>query len=334
LKRESEGLAISIKGIKTMPTRPPQSTLYFGKIHLSSLFLFLLLPSLISGSVQAAETMADLVDSEVKELFQNLKFTEGPLWHPDGYLLFSDIPANRICKWTPDGKTSVFREPSSKSNGLTLDGQNRLVAAEQWERRVTVTQPDGKVECVAGMFEGKPFNSPNDVVVHSSGAFYFTDPSYGLEGRKQDQPVQGVYRVGKPGEAPRLVVKDSFKQPNGLAFSPDEKVLYVGDSEADFINAYDVQADGSLTNERRFCTIKNPDGMKVDQKGRLFTSSAEGISVFQPDGTLVGAIRFPQQPANCAFGGKDLKTLFVTARTGVYSVRLKTPGLPTGKRNP
>jgi sugar lactone lactonase YvrE len=278
--------------------------------------------------------MADLVDSEVKELSKDLKFTEGPLWHPDGYLLFSDIPANRICKWTPDGKTSVFREPSSKANGLTLDGQNRLVAAEQWERRVTVTQPDGKVECVAGLFEGKPFNSPNDVVIHSSGAIYFTDPSYGLEGRKQDQPVQGVYRVAKPGEAPHLVVKDSFKQPNGLAFSPDEKILYVGDSEVGFINAYDVQPDGSLKNERRFCTVKNPDGMKVDQKGRIFTSSADGISVFQADGTLVGAIKFPEQPANCAFGDKDLKTLFVTARTGVYSVRVKTPGLPTGKRNP
>jgi len=316
-----------------MPTHSREHVRYFGKVR-SGLFLLLLLPCLSRVPVQGAEALSDIVDSEVKELAKDLKFTEGPVWVPEGYLLFSDNPVNRLYKWSPDGKTVVFREPCNKANGLSLDLQNRLLVAEQGERRVTVTQADGKIECVAGMFEGKPFNSPNDLVVHSSGALYFTDPTYGLEGRKQEQPVQGVYRVGKPGEAAQRVVKDSFKQPNGLAFSPDEKILYVGDSEADFINAYDVQPDGSLTNERRFCTVKNPDGMKVDQKGRLFTSSADGISVFQPDGTLIGAIRFPQQPANCAFGDKDLKTLFVTARTGVYSVRLKTPGLPTGKRNP
>lgn len=316
-----------------MPTLSREPVRYFGKVRFS-LLLLLLLPCFSQVPVRGAETLSDIVDSDVKEVARDLKFTEGPVWVPEGYLLFSDNPVNRIYKWSPYGKTVVFREPCNKANGLSLDLQNRLLVAEQGERRVTVTQADGKIECVAGMFEGKPFNSPNDLVVHSSGALYFTDPTYGLEGRKQEQPVQGVYRVAKPGEAAQRVVKDRFKQPNGLAFSPDEKVLYVGDSEADFINAYDVQADGSLTNERRFCTVKNPDGMKVDQKGRLFTSSAEGISVFQPDGTLIGAIHFPQQPANCAFGDKDLKTLFVTARTGVYSVRLKTPGLPAGKRNP
>lgn len=298
------------------------------------LFMAILIPLLVLtvfSTAPRAETIQDLVDSKVEEISTQFKFTEGPVWHPDGYLLFSDIPNNKIMKWEEKtGKITAFRDPSGKSNGLTLDLRNRLLAVEHWNRRVSQTSRNGQTKSLTETYKGKKFNSPNDIVVHSNGDIYFTDPEYGLEKREKEQPHQGVYRLGKDGKVALLAA--SFTAPNGLAFSPDEKVLYVADSKEGYINAYDVAADGTLKNERKFCEVAGPDGMKVDEKGRLFTTSREGITVYLPDGTKVGAIAIPQKPANCAFGGADRKTLFVTARTGLYKVRVKTPGCKVGKR--
>ena len=180
------------------------------------------------------------------------EFTEGPIWLHDKGLLFSDINGDSIYR----ADKSVFRKPSGKSNGLTLDRQGRLIACEHWNRRVTRTESDGKVTVVADRYEGKRFNSPNDVVVRSDGVIFFTDPPYGLEQGEAELAFSGVFAVFPNG---RIALLDtSFKRPNGLAFSPDERILYIGDSEESFIRAYDVKEDATLENGRLFCKIPNP----------------------------------------------------------------------------
>jgi len=283
----------------------------------------------IGGNAMCADPLDAIVDGEVQQLADGFKFTEGPVWHPDGHLFFSDIPSDRIHKWHPEEGVSVFREPSGQANGLTIDSENRLLAAEHWNRRVTRAQGDEAPEVIAERFEGGLFNSPNDLVVHSSGAIYFTDPSYGLPPRESEQPCKGVYRIDTSGTL-RLLVSD-MNMPNGLAFSPDEKTLYIADSGDNLIKAFDVAADGSLENGRELDKIGVPDGMRVDEQGRLFSTSDEGVVVYGSDGARIGAIKIPAHPANCAFGGPDRKTLFVTARDGLYSVRVKTPGIAPGK---
>ncbi|MCX7046595.1 MAG: SMP-30/gluconolactonase/LRE family protein [Candidatus Sumerlaeota bacterium] len=294
------------------------------------LCIFCLAP-VISEIGVAAETLDDIVAGKAEELAKDFKFTEGPVWHPDGYLLFSDIPPNRIMKWEPGKGISIFREASGGANGLVLDAQNRLVACEEDARLISRTRADGTTEALAATWEGKRFNSPNDVVMQSNGAIYLTDPTFGLRKRAAEVPAKSVYRIDpKSGEVKRVIEND-FTQPNGLAFSPDEKILYVCDSgTAGFINAYDVAADGSLTNKRKLCDVASPDGMKADEKGRLYVASKPGVSVFRSDGSLIGVIPVPQQPANLAFGGKDRKTLYITARTGLYKVEVKTAGIAAG----
>lgn len=281
-----------------------------------------------TGDKPATETLTNIVEGEIQTLAKGLQFTEGPVWMPQGYLVFSDIPANKMMRWQPDEEVTVFREPSGNSNGLTLNKGNQIIACEHGERRVSLTRVDGSTETLAHEYDDLTLNSPNDVVVHSSGRIYFTDPDYGLEGRKKEQPCNGVYCIDTNGRL-RRIIKDLHK-PNGLAFSPDEKILYVADTEQNFIKAYDVEEDGSVTNGRKFCNVPWPDGFKVDVKGRIFTSSADGIHVFEPDGRDLGAIRVPEMPANCAFGGSDRRTLFITAQHGLYSIRVKAPGIAAG----
>lgn len=267
-----------------------------------------------------------LVSGEVALVSEGFQFTEGPVWLPDGTLIFSDIPADRIYR---EDKT-VFREPSGQSNGLTLDRAGRLIAAEHQNRRISRTEPDGTVTVVADRYEGKRFNSPNDVVVRSDGTIFFTDPPYGLDGGlggpNADLDFSGVFAVSPKGEV-RLLARD-FIKPNGLAFSPDEKTLYIADTEGEHIRAFDVAADGTLSNGRVFCEIPHPDGMKVDAQGNVWSTAGDGVRAIGPAGILIETIKVPAVPSNCAFGDADYKTLFVTARQGVYKVRLTGTGIP------
>lgn len=258
-------------------------------------------------------------------------FTEGPLWRQDGVLLFSDIPADKIYR---DDKT-VYREPSGQSNGLTFDLEGRVLAAEHAGRRVSREEKDGTLTVVAAEFEGKRFNSPNDVIVRSDGMIFFTDPPYGLEGgldgENGELHFSGVFSV-MPGEAAKLLVRD-FLKPNGLTLSPDEKTLYVADSEGDHIRAFDVAEDGSVSNDRVFCEIPGPDGIKTDTDGNVWATAGDGVRVIGPTGDLLETIAFPSQPANCAFGGEDGKTLYATARKSVYKVPVSVKGIfPVGPK--
>ncbi|MCZ6800187.1 MAG: SMP-30/gluconolactonase/LRE family protein [Nitrospirae bacterium] len=272
----------------------------------------------------------------IRRLVTGFQFTEGPIWFSEGnYLLFSDIPANRIFKLTPNGKVSIFREPSGHSNGLTRDRQGRLIACEHGNRRVTRTEQDGSITVLADSFQGKPLNSPNDVVVKFDGAIYFTDPPYGIKSGQQVQPTQGVYRLSPDAKELHVVVQD-FDRPNGLAFSPDQTKLYIDDSSSRrHIRVFDVRKDGSVANGRLFHDMNiqeqgAPDGMKVDEMGHLYCTGPRGIWVFNPAGDHLGTILTPEQPANCAWGDEDFRSLFITARTSVYRVRVIIPGMKVG----
>jgi gluconolactonase len=272
--------------------------------------------------------------SEPERLATGFQFTEGPLWMPDGYLVFSDIPANTIYALRGE-EPEVWRRPSGNSNGLTVDNQGRLVACEHGNRRVSVTEEDGSVVPLATHYEGRRLNSPNDVVVASDGSAYFTDPPYGVQEEQRQLDFQGVYRIGPDDELTLLV--DDFVRPNGLAFSPDESVLYVADTDRDWVRAFDVAADGALGNGRVFYKVEEParlrpDGMKVDSEGNLYIAGWDGVVIVAPDGSHVQTVELPERPANLAFGGPDGRTLFVTARRSVYSFRVRHPGVVVSGR--
>ncbi len=273
-------------------------------------------------------------DSKLERLETGFQFTEGPLWNASkGFLLFSDIPASRIYKWSPDKGAEVFREPSGNSNGLTYDKQGCLLICEHGNRRLSRIDKDGTYTVLADTFRGKPLNSPNDVVAKSDGTVYFTDPTYGIEPHEQELPFQGVYRLDTERRELSLLV-DNFVRPNGLAFSPDEAVLYIGDSSIDkrHVRAFNVDSDGALSHGRVFAEIcselpGNPDGMKVDADGSLYVSAAGGIWVFSEDGGHLGTIRTPEIPSNCAWGDEDWRALFITARTSIYRLRTNVAGV-------
>jgi gluconolactonase len=264
-------------------------------------------------------------------------FLEGPVWHPDGFLLFSDIPASHIYQYRPGGAPEIWRQDSGKSNGLTLDRQGRLIACEHGNRRVSRTEGDGTVVAIAERYEGGRLNRPNDVVCKSDGTIYFSDPPYGanpgaptMTAEEIEQPCNGVYMLRPDGTLVR--VAEDFERPNGLAFSPDERTLYVDDSAKRHVRAFDLLPDGRLANSRVLCDLDHPqpgspDGMKVDAAGNLFVTGATGVWVFEPDGTHLGVIVTPERPANCAWGDPDRRTLYITARTSLYRVRTTVPGI-------
>jgi gluconolactonase len=279
--------------------------------------------------------------AHLEKLADGCIWAEGPVWFADGgYLLWSDIPNNRMLRWIPDVGVSVFRADSNNSNGNTRDRQGRLVTCEHLTRRVTRTEPDGSITVIADRHKGKRLNSPNDVVVKSDGSIWFTDPSYGIltefEGSRSEQEQGGcyVYRVD-PATGDVAVVVDNFVKPNGLAFSPDEKILYIADSAASHdpsaphhIRAFDVVDGKRLTNSRVFADIKtgNPDGFRIDVEGNVWTSTHVGVECYAPDGTLLGRINVPEMVANVAFGGKRRNRLFITATTSLYAVYVNTTG--------
>jgi gluconolactonase len=279
--------------------------------------------------------------AQLDKLADGCIWAEGPVWFADGgYLLWSDIPNNRMLRWMPETGVSTFRAESNNSNGNTRDRQGRLVTCEHLTRRVTRTEPDGSITVIADRYKGKRLNSPNDVVVKSDDSIWFSDPSYGIltefEGSRSEQEQGGcyVYRVDpKTGEIAAVV--EDFVKPNGLAFSPDEKILYVADSAASHdpnaphhIRAFDVVDGRKLTNSRVFCDIKTgiPDGFRIDVNGNLWTSCHAGVECYAPDGTLLGRINVPEIVANVAFGGKRRNRLFITATTSLYAIYVNTTG--------
>lgn len=283
--------------------------------------------------------LLDLIDAdaELEQLGTGCEFTEGPVWHAEGkFLLFSDIPANQMKKWTAEEGITNFRVPSGKSNGLTYDKQGRLVTCEHANRRVSRTEADGTVVTIASHYEGKRLNSPNDVIVKSDGSIYFSDPPYGLtadygiEG-EQDLGFQGVYRLSPDGQTLTLLV-DDFDRPNGLCFSRDESILYIDDTERMHVRAFDVQPDGTITNGRVFAEEEGegsaPDGMKIDVHGNVYLTGPGGIWIFDPSGEHLGVLQTPERAANLGWGGDDWSTLFITASTSLYSIQCKVSGIP------
>ena len=271
-------------------------------------------------------------DARLEKVADGLQFTEGPVWNPAGFLLFSDIPANQIVKFVPGAAPTAFRTPSGNSNGLTYDRAGRLLACEHTNRRVTRQEADGSLTVLASSYDGKKLNSPNDIVVRSDGTIYFTDPPYGIREEQKELPFQGVYKISPEGKL-TLLAQD-FDRPNGIALSPDEKTLYVDDSARLHVRAFAVAPDGSISHGRILAELKSarqgvPDGMKVDRKGNLYVTGPGGVWVFDKRGKHLGTILMAELPANCGWGDADYRTLYLTARTGLYRIRLKIPGFIT-----
>lgn len=282
----------------------------------------------------------------VERLWHGARWCEGPAWFAAGrYLLWSDIPNNRMMRWDEtDGSVSVFRAPSQNSNGNTVDRQGRLVTCEHLTRRVTRTEHDGSITVLAESFEGKRLNSPNDVVVHSDGSIWFSDPTYGIltdyEGDLADPELTGchVYRIDPQGRKVTQMTND-FAKPNGLAFSPDEKHLYIADTGATHqpdgpahIRRFDVGQDQSLSGGEVFAECSNGlfDGFRLDTAGRIWTSAFDGVHCYDPDGTLIGKIHIPEIVANLTFGGAKRNRLFICGTTSIYAVYVFANGVSIG----
>ncbi len=278
-----------------------------------------------------SDALSAIFDGPAERLATGYVFTEGPVWNPEGYLYFVDVRQSLLLRWIPGQQADVVRADTKGGNGLTFDLQGRLIMCEGDNRRVARTERDGSISALADRWEGKRLNRPNDVVGVSNGSIYFTDPGGRLPPEEVEIGFPAVYRVDPDGSI--SLVSDDCEYPNGLAFSPDERVLYVANSRADkYIRAYDVKPDGSVTNSRVFADMSAPeedvpDGMKVDMEGRVFCTGPGGTWIFDKEGNRLGIYTTPEVPANCAFGGSDRRTLFLTAHTSVYTVRVKMPGV-------
>jgi gluconolactonase len=281
------------------------------------------MPDALAGILEAGEA---------ERLATGFVFTEGPLWHPEGFYYFVDVRASRLYRITPGRAAELLREKTGGGNGTTFDLQGRLVLCEGDNRRVTRITAGGAVEVIVDRYEGKRLNRPNDVVCKSDGSLYFTDPGLRVPLAERELTYAGVYRVSPDGTTTLIA---DCEYPNGLAFSPDERVLYVANTRwTAYIHAIELDAGGGPIRRRIFADMSSdetdgvPDGLKVDVEGRVYCTGPGGTWVFAPDGARLGIIRTPEVPANLAFGGPDLRTLFFTARTSVYTRRVKVPGQP------
>ena len=290
----------------------------------------------------AVNDLPDILETtEAERLATGFVFTEGPLWHPDGYYYFVDLRRNKLYRITPGKAPELVRETAG-GNGTTFDIEGRLLHCEGTGRRVLRTGHDGKVEVLADRYQGGRFNRPNDIVCRSDGSIFFTDPDKRVSYAEREIPPPagvdnlwdgaGVYRVATDGAISLLA---NCEYPNGLAFSPDERTLYVANTRSSkYIHALEVDTAGKMVRRRIFADMNEgdepgiPDGMKVDSLGRVFCTGPGGIWVFAPDGKRIGIGRFPEQSVNFAFGGADLRTLFCCAYTSVYTLRVKVPGQP------
>jgi len=285
--------------------------------------------------------------AQIEKLAAGFTFTEGPLWRPQGVLWFSDVIGNVVRQWSPDGTVIEILRPGGYDgnslpaggfngpNGMTADRDGAVVLCQHGNRRIVRITADGRVSTVVERYQGKRLNSPNDLVFHTDGSLYFTDPPYGLPRQDEDPakelPFNGVYRFAD-GKL-QLIIDDQYR-PNGLAFSPDYKTLYVANSERPKRwMRYDVAADGAVRNGRVFADVDHsqepgvPDGMKIDALGNMYAAGPGGVWVYSPAGAHLGTIKTPETPANCAWGD-DRKSLYITAITGLYRVKLAVHGAP------
>lgn len=313
-------------------------------MHILRPTLALLAPALVLSAAATAaqfqiENAAEFArcvasDAKVTRLATDMGFIEGPAWIPEdgGYLAFSDIPNNQLKKWTAAGGVTTLRTPSHNANGNFRAASGALLTCEHSGRRVAILEKGGQLRTLVDSYDGKKLNSPNDVVVKRDGSVWFTDPEYGLRNNPQTKQREGkeqtanhVFRHDPKTGKTTAVVSDCV-QPNGLAFSPDEKILYIADSGSPrHIRAFDVAAGGTVGNGRVFCKIDKggPDGIRVDKEGRVWSSAGDGVHIFAPEGKLIGKIITPEAPANLCFGGAEGKTLFITARKSLYSIPVK-----------
>ena len=336
------------------------------KIFVLTGMLMAAVPATLSQEIQRLDPALDqLVPASAKlERVATgfLKWTEGPVWTRDGSLLFAVIPANRIMRWKPGKDAEIFMEPSGYvgktpyggpepgSNGMTLDPDGRVTVAGHARRnvwRLESLDPHGTITVLADSYQSKKLNSPNDLVYRSDGSLYFTDPPYGLPTQQDNDPlkelqVNGVYRIPnarqqKPGAPPdrdklQLVIKD-LPRPNGIAFSPDEKTLYIADSGDKVWMRYTVHSDGSVSDGKLLLDAKTdktpggPDGIRVDKKGNIYGSGPGGVWIISPEGKHLGTIKVPEVVSNVAWGDADAKTLYITASTSVYRIKLSVPGV-------
>jgi len=302
-----------------------------------------------SGRIERRDSGLDRIvpgGTRIEKLAGGFSYTEGPLWMREGFLLFGDLPNNVIRKWAPGSAVTVVRTrsgyadadkppgPAMGSNGMALDAEGRLTICEPGNRRVTRLEANGRLTVLADRYEGKRLNSPNDLVYKSDGSLYFTDPPHGLSGEDQSPQKEldfnGIFRI--VGSELRLLSKE-MTRPNGIAFSADEKFLYVAnaDPKRKIWMRYEVGADGSLSNGTIFLDLSGergqaPDGMNVDREGNLYCTGPGGIWIVGPSGKILGIIRTRYQPSNCAWGDADRRTLYITGQSEIYRIRLAIPG--------
>ncbi len=279
-------------------------------------------------------------DLEFTQLDGGFLFTEGPVWHPYArHLIFSDSPGDHMRRWGADAGVETFRRPSNMANGNAYDRGGRLITCEHATSRVTRTEADGTITVLASHYEGKELNSPNDVVVKSDGAIYFTDPVFGRREffgvpREQELSIQGVYRIEPDGKKLQLLA-DDFEQPNGLCFSVDETRMFINDTPRGHIRVFDMATDGGLRGGEVWAEVTGEgegvaDGLKTDSEENVYCTGPGGIHVFDRRANCLGVIRIPEKTANFNWGGDDMLWLFVTASTSLYRLRVKVPGKPSG----
>jgi gluconolactonase len=350
--KPGQKIQIAVFGINGPISDPPSNFIWIRSAKLDFYRLpRAVTPTVVEGSILRLDPALDAIvpkEARIEKLAEGFTFVEGPIWIHDGYLLFSGPNSNVIYKWSPYGTLSIWKERSGYqgadiaeygqpgSNGLTLDREGRLTLCEHGNHRISRLESDGSLTVLADGFEGKRLNSPNDLVYRSDGSLYFTDPPFGLpkffEDRRKELPYSGVFRI-KDG-AVHLLTTDLLG-PNGLAFSPDERYFYVDnwDPKKKVVMRYEVQPDGTLANGRVFFDMKEApeeealDGLKVDQKGNLYVSGPGGVWILSPSGMHLGTIKGPELPANFAWGDADGRTLYMTARGGLYRIGLMVPGI-------
>ncbi len=314
----------------------------YGVVMIKTLCLFLL-AVLVGCQVPAVlPKIQDLIapESVVVKIVGGMGFTEGPVWLPkENKLVFSDIPKEKLMEWSEDGGLKLFRQ-SPNPNGNLLDREGRLLTCRHGARDVVRTERDGKLTVLCDSFEGKRLNSPNDVAVSSNGTIWFTDPPWGLPNQSEGKEQEGnwVFRYDPKTRMVKVVLKD-LCMPNGIAFSPDERHLYIADTGGSWhpddslrdvpatTTAYQLAADGTLNSEPVWQVEGFCDGMCVDVLGNIYTTSREGITVLSSNGEVIGTIMIPESPSNCCFGGDHFQTLFITARTSLYAIELTTSGV-------